>query len=114
GGDANLVQLRTAKAQIFELDFGGDVNFGGLAADNFGFPDSVPIGGGQSIALPGTTGLQSYGLGIPVTYIQGIGNSNVPFDNLPFAFFIQDSWRVNKKFTVNYGLRYDVEITPLF
>jgi hypothetical protein len=114
GGDVNVVQLRSGKAQIFQLDFGGDVNFGGLAADTFGFPDAVPVGGGQSIALPGTTGLQSYGLGIPTTYIQGIGNSNQPFDNLPFAFFFQDSWRVNKRFTVNYGVRYDVEITPLF
>ena len=113
GGDVNVVQLRSGKSQIFQLDFGGDVNFGGLAASTFGFPDAVPVGGGQFIALPGTTGLQSYGLGIPTTYIQGIGDSNRPFDNLPFAFFFQDSWRVNKKFTVNYGVRYDVEITPL-
>src|SRR5437588_1032197 len=32
GGDYNLIQLRSKKAQIFELDFGGDVNFGGLPA----------------------------------------------------------------------------------
>jgi len=25
GADVNLIQLRSAKAQIFELDFGGDV-----------------------------------------------------------------------------------------
>ena len=114
GGDVNLVQLRSGKSQIFQLDFGGDVNFGGLAASTFGFPDAIPVGGGQVITLPATTGLQSYGLGIPTTYIQGIGTSNTPFDNLPFAFFFQDSWRVNRKFTVNYGVRYDVEITPLF
>ncbi len=113
GGDVNVVQLRSGKAQIFQLDFGGDVNFGGLDASTFGFPNSVPVGGGQFINLPATTGLQSYGLGIPTTYIQGIGDSNRPFDNLPFAFFFQDSWRVNRKFTVNYGVRYDVEITPL-
>ncbi len=104
GADVNVVQLRSAKAQIFELDFGGDVNFGGLSASTFGFPDS----------LPGATGLQAYGLGIPTTYIQGIGNSNQPFDNLPFGFFAQDSWHVNRKLTLNYGVRYDVEITPLF
>ncbi len=114
GGDFNLVQLRSGKAQIFTLDFGGDVNFGGLSADTFGFPDSIPLGNGQSIALPGTTGLQSYGLGIPTTYIQGIGSSNEPFDNIPIGFFFQDSWRASRKFTVNYGVRYDVEITPLF
>ncbi len=109
GGDYNLIQLRSSKAQIFELDFGGDVNFGGLAASTFGFPNSV-----AGIALPGTTGLQSYGLGIPTTYIQGIGNSKQPFDNIPIGFFGQDSWKVNRKLTLNYGLRYDVEISPLF
>jgi Carboxypeptidase regulatory-like domain/TonB dependent receptor len=105
GADVNLIQLRSAKAQIFELDFGGVVNFGGIAASSFSsaFAD-----------LPGATGLQAYGLGIPTTYIQGIGNSNQPFDNLPFGFFAQDSWRVNRKLTLNYGVRYDVEITPLF
>ena len=109
GGDFNLIQIRSNKAQIFELDFGGDVNFGGFAASSFGFPDSV-----AGISLPGTTGLQSYGLGIPITYIQGIGNSNEPFDNIPIGFFGQDSWKVNHKLTLNYGLRYDVEISPLF
>ncbi len=108
GGDVNIIQLRSGKAQIFQLDFGGDVNFGGLAADTFGFPDSVPLASGQSIALPGTTGLQSYGLGIPTTYIQGIGTSNAAFRQFAFRHFsIQDSWRVNKHFAVNYGLRYD-------
>jgi len=109
GGDYNLIQLRSKKAQIFELDFGGDVNFGGFAASNFGFPNSV-----AGISLPGTTALQSYGLGIPTSYIQGIGNSNHPFENQPIAFFLQDSWRMNRHFTVNYGVRYDVEISPLF
>src|SRR5712664_3372005 len=109
GGDYNLIQLRSTKAQIFELDFGGDVNFGGLAASTFGFPNSV-----AGISLPGTTGLQSYCLGIPTTYIQGIGNSKQPFDNIPIGFFGQDSWKVNRKLTLNYGVRYDVEISPLF
>jgi hypothetical protein len=109
GADMNLIQLRSKKAQIFELDFGGDVNFGGFAASTFGFPDSI-----AGINLPGTTGLQSYGLGIPTSYIQGIGNSNNPFDNIPMGFFAQDSWRINRKLTINYGVRYDVEITPLF
>lgn len=114
GIDANLVQLRSAKQQIFELDFGGLANFGGLAASTFGIPDSVTLGPGNTVFLPGTTGLQTYGLGIPTTYIQGIGQSNQPFDNLPFGFFAQDSWRINRKLTLNYGVRYDIEISPLF
>src|SRR5580765_6847319 len=105
GADYNLIQLRSAKAQIFELDFGGVANFGGISASSFN---------SNFAGLPGATGLQAYGLGIPTTYIQGIGNSNQPFDNLPFGFFAQDSWRINRKLTLNYGLRYDVEISPLF
>ena len=100
GADANLIQLRSKKQQIFQLDFGGDVNFGGI--DLFGN------------GLPAVTGPQAYGLGIPQTYIQGIGSSNTPFDNLPFGFFAQDTWRATRKLTVNYGVRYDVEISPLF
>jgi len=99
GGDVNVIQLRSKKQQIFQLDFGGDVNFGGIS-----------LGAG----VPDTTGLQSYGLGIPISYIQGIGSSNQPFDNLPFAFFFQDNWRVNRHLALNYGVRYDVEISPLF
>lgn len=109
GGDYNLIQLRSNKAQIFELDFGGDVNFGGFPASTFKFPNSV-----AGIALPGTTALQSYGLGVPTSYIQGIGNSNQPFDNTPMGFFAQDSWRMNRHLVVNYGVRYDVELSPLF
>jgi len=99
GADANLIQLRSKKQQIFQLDFGGDVTFGGFSP----FP-----------GLPAVTDAQAYGLGLPTVYIQGIGNSNSPFDNLPFAFFAQDTWRVTPKLTLNYGVRYDLEITPLF
>jgi len=109
GADVNVLQLRSSKQQIFQLDFGGDVNFGGFAASTFGFPDSV-----AGIALPGTAALQSYGLGVPIDYIQGIGSSNEPFDNLPFGFFWQDNWRATRRLTINYGVRYDVEISPLF
>ncbi len=100
GVDFNLLQLRSAKQQIFQLDFGGDVSFGGL--------NILPS------PAPEFTGLQTYGIGVPTEYIQGIGSSNQPFDNIPIAFFAQDSWRMSKNFTLNYGLRYDVELSPLF
>jgi len=125
GADVNVIQLRSKKQQIFELDFGGDVNFGAIAADSLGFPDCVNPATGSShigacaqgehaLNLPSATGLQAYGLGIPTSYIQGIGSSNEPFDNLPFGFFAQDTWRLTRNLTLNYGLRYDLEITPLF
>ena len=119
GGDFNLIQLRSKKAQIFELDFGGVVNFGGLPASTFGLPDClVAAAPGNpcpaAAQVPGLTGLQAYGLGLPQSYIQGIGTSNSPFDNIPMGYFLQDNWRLNQHLTVNYGVRYDVEISPLF
>ena len=99
GIESNVINLGSSNPQIFELDFGGDVNFGGLSL--FG-------------TLPGLTAAQAYGLGIPQTYIQGIGTSNQSFSNVAFGFFAQDTWRVTNKLTLNYGLRYDVELTPLF
>ena len=100
GMDFNLIQLRSSKQQIFELDFGGDVTFDALSL----LPSPAPA----------FTGLQTYGVGFPTTYIQGIGTANQPFDNIPIGFFAQDSWRVTPKLTLNYGLRYDLEISPLF
>ncbi|MBZ5539633.1 MAG: TonB-dependent receptor [Acidobacteriia bacterium] len=112
GGDVNYIQLRTSKPTIFQLDFGGVANFGAnpISTVTGGLiPDSV---GG--INLPGTTAVQSYGLGLPTTYIQGIGAANRPLNNIPLGFFAQDSWRITRKLTLNYGVRYDVELTPIF
>jgi hypothetical protein len=113
GTDFTLLQLRSAKEQIFELDFGGVVDFGGLPSSTFGLPNSVTLPSGN-VSLPGATTLQAYGLGIPTDFIQGIGTSNEPFDDIPIGFFAQDSWRINPRLTLNYGLRYDPDITPLF
>jgi hypothetical protein len=109
GGDVNLIQLRSKKEQIFELNFGGVYNFGGLTATDLGLPASV---GG--VALPSVTAVQAYGLGAPQVYFQGIGSSRLPLNNKTFAGFIQDSWKVHPRLTLNYGVRYDVELTPVF
>jgi len=58
----NLVQLRSTKAQIFELVSAVDVNFGGLAASHF-FPVWIRPPSGLDRRA-------SYGLGIPTTYIK--------------------------------------------
>jgi len=100
GTDFTILQLRSAKQQIFELDFGGVADFGAL--------NVFPAG------LPALSALQTYGLGVPTDYIQGIGTSNEPFNDIPIGFFAQDSWRITSRLTINYGLRYDPDLTPLF
>jgi len=99
GGDINFVSIPTAH---FELNFAGLYNFGNFAASNLnagfaGLPDFTPV--------------QSYGLGLPSLYVQGFGNPDSVIKNKPLAFFAQDSWKVDDRLTLNYGIRYDVELT---
>ena len=109
GGDANLIQIRSKKPQIFELYYGGIYSVGALTASQIGLPTSV-----AGVATPGVTAVQAYGLGVPQNLVQGIGNSNVFLENKTFAGFIQDSFKIHRNLTLNYGVRYDVELTPLF
>lgn len=118
GVDINVIQLRSKKTQIFELNFGGLFNFG--IVDPTPILAANPSAAAGLAALPqGTTvpalnAVQAYGLGLPGSFIQGIGTSNHPFGNKAFAGFVQDSWIVNKHLALNYGVRYDVELTPIF
>lgn len=109
GPDINLIQLSTKTKQIFELNFGGVYDFGALAASDLGLPSSF-----AGVPVPGMTAAQSYGLGLPSVLIQGIGNSNRPFQNTALAGFVQDSWKIHPRVTLNYGVRYDMELTPVF
>ncbi len=98
GGDVNFVNIPSA---LFELNFAGLFNFGDFAASNLGFP----------AAAPAFTPVQSYGLGLPSLYVQGFGDPISKIKNTPIAFFAQDSWRATKRLTINYGIRYDLELT---
>jgi carboxypeptidase family protein/TonB-dependent receptor-like protein len=125
GADANLIQIRSAKSEIFELNFGGIFDFGGLAASTASgglIPDCVgPSAATDALCnlsgdtrVPAFNAVQTYGLGDAQVFIQGIGNSDRPFDNPTLGAFIQDSWKVNNRLTLNYGVRYDIEWTPTF
>ncbi|MGH9820438.1 MAG: TonB-dependent receptor domain-containing protein, partial [Pyrinomonadaceae bacterium] len=99
GGDLNFVNIPSAH---FELNFAALFNFGDFDASNL----NAAFAG-----LPAFTPVQSYGLGLPSTYIQGFGNPDSKIKNTPIAFFAQDSWKVTRRLTLNYGVRYDVELT---
>ncbi len=94
GGDVAHLAINA----IFELNFAGRYNFfGGL----------VPVPAGA----PGLTPVQHYGLGVPSSFVQGFGNPKSKLNNMPLAAFAQDSWKIRPNFTLNYGIRYDYEIT---
>lgn len=46
---------------------------------------------------------------LPLAYAYGVGSSDVDTDTDIYAAFVEDSWRPNAKFTLNAGVRYDVD-----
>jgi len=107
GADFNYLPLDA----IFTVNYGGVYDFGTTHADTLGFvnpdPNNLPN-------FPDLNAVQSYGAGIPGDLVQGLGSPKDSFRNIPIGFFWQDSWRVNPHVTLNYGVRYDVEIPPTF
>ncbi|MGI9036532.1 MAG: TonB-dependent receptor domain-containing protein [Pyrinomonadaceae bacterium] len=112
GGDVNFVSIPKAH---FELNFAGLFNFGDFAASTLLCSSSTGAALAACASLtanaPAFTSVQSYGLGIPSTFIQGFGNPDSTIKNRPLAFFAQDSWKATRRLTLNYGIRYDVELT---
>jgi hypothetical protein len=95
GADFNYLPVQA----IFTVNYGGVYDFGDFSVD----PN-----------LPKLNPVQAYGAGLPGDYIQGLGNPRDSFRNIPVGVFWQDSWRLNPKLTLNYGVRYDVEVPPSF
>lgn len=103
------------------MKFGGDFNWvSGKARFDLNFPALFNFGQQSCSGLitgctgPAFTPIQTYGLGFPSVFIEGFGEPNSTLSNKPIAFFGQDTWRVNRRFTINFGVRYDYEFTEQF
>ena len=111
GVDFNYLPLTAT----FTVNYGGVYNFSSLDAGSLGFSNLCAANSAPAALcpdFPGFTGLQAYGLGIPSTLVQGIGNPKDSFSNKPLGLFWQDSFRVRQNLTLNLGVRYDIEFPP--
>jgi hypothetical protein len=97
GVDFNYIPINA----IFTVNYGGVVDISSVSPSDLG----LNFG-------PGLSPVQAYGAGIPADVIQGLGSPSDSFHNTAIGAFWQDSWRVSPKLTLNYGLRYDIEIPP--
>ncbi len=121
GYDINPVR----NSQVSETFFGG----------RFTFSEAIPVGAvfqsaagnpaitttiAQYLAQTGQAGLvpalsapisalQSFANNLPILYQQGFGNPNYIPEVLRLGFYAQDTWRINRALTLNYGLRYENE-----
>jgi hypothetical protein len=58
----------------------------------------------------GLNSLQSASLGLPQVYQQGFGNPDYPAYTRPLTgIYLQDSWKISPNFTLNYGIRYEID-----
>ena len=103
GADVNYLPITA----IFTVNYGGVYDFGSFSSSALGFVSPIP-----NTPFPDLSPVQSYGAGLPGDFIQGIGSPSDSFKNIPIGAFWQDSWRVNPNVTLNYGVRYDVEVPP--
>jgi outer membrane receptor protein involved in Fe transport len=100
GIDLRYIPINILQGQLYG---GGDYSFGTL--------NSTDVSS-SLVGLPGFSAIQAYGLGIPQSFVQGIGNTSTKYNLKVLGAFLQDSWRATSRLTVNAGARYDIEAYP--
>jgi outer membrane receptor protein involved in Fe transport len=100
GVDLRYIPINFKAGQLYS---GGDYTFAALNATDI----SPSLAG-----LPGFSPIQAYGLGIPQSFVQGIGRTTYKYNLKVLGAFLEDSWRATHKLTLNAGIRYDIEAYP--
>jgi hypothetical protein len=96
GGDIRYQQLN----RLYDLAFSGQITFSGL--DNLAGTDS----GGNAVNIPNA--LIDFVQGIPDGALQFVGDSHRNFRNSSYGIFAQDTFKLRRNVTLNYGLRYEL------
>jgi Carboxypeptidase regulatory-like domain len=81
---------------------------GGVLSPCLQVPAACGLSDTTSPAL--LSSLQSASFGLPQVYQQGFGTSDYPAYTRPLTgLYVEDSWAITSNFTLNYGLRYEID-----
>jgi hypothetical protein len=108
-GGSELLRGNHSESHTF---FPGRIVFGTLPGGILSDCLAVPAACGLSTTLTPASinSLQSASLGLPEFYQQGFGNPDYPAYTRPLTgLYLQDSWAVTSSFTLNFGLRYEID-----
>jgi hypothetical protein len=124
GYDINPIRDNVQSQTFFSgrFNFGQAIPLASLFASALGDPNfpstvaSVLQAAGRSDLLRNLTApitaLQAYSLGLPTFYQQGFGDPGWIGWSKRYGMYVQDSWTANRSLTLNFGLRYDLEVNP--
>jgi len=105
-GFEELVRQNNTTSQTF---FPGRFEFLELPGALVSLCLEAPAVCGVNAASQPLTTLQSWSLGLPAFFEQGFGNPKY-VQTRPFtALYVQDTWQMRPNFTLNYGLRYELD-----
>ena len=108
----NFVQKRFAIREdfsLFDLHFAGDHVFKTGVVANFNHYDVQKLQGGN----PFFSFRSDENFAFPFQAQYGFGNPDLSSSNNEYGIYLQDDWTVNKRLTVNIGLRWDYETNDL-
>jgi hypothetical protein len=103
--DIDMFQASDGFSAMLEghsLKFGGDFLYNKI---NIAFPGAV-----QGVYT--FSNLANFLSGNYSQFQQAFGVTDQPQDNPNFGVFAQDEWRVRRRLTFNFGVRYDVQFLP--
>ncbi|MFY9843580.1 MAG: carboxypeptidase regulatory-like domain-containing protein [Terriglobales bacterium] len=93
------------------LKFGGELHYNDVTNAAYGNArGSITFLGG--ILNPNSTPLEDFFAGYPFKASVTVGNPTLHLHNWAYSGFVQDDFRVSRKLTVNFGLRYEFSSVP--